>query len=266
MSAEGAAVQQMETAWLSNIALSVNGETISLADVITHAKWKDQLSFYQAATDAALIRQAAQTLGLTVSTDELQQAADSFRYVHRLTDPAAAKAWLAARHLTQRDWERLLEVETLTGKLREIVTAHQIEPYFAEHRLSFDVAVISRLVVASEETARELRIQIVEEGAYFYALARRYSIDTATRPAGGYVGPVGRAELTAAAEAAVFNANVGQVVGPFKTSQGWALLRVEALHPATLDHATCHKIRNRLFEEWLQNTRTNAHLQMHLLT
>lgn len=266
MKAEGSAGQATAPLWLNNTALTVNGEAFSLADVITHAKWKDQLNFYQAATDAALIRQAAQARGLTVSTDELQEAANSFRRAQRLTVAAAAQAWLAARHLSQRDWERMLAAEMLTAKLRAAVTENQIEPYFAEHRLAFDVAVISRLVAAAEEVARELRAQIVEEGAYFYALARRYSIDAATRPAGGYAGSVRRADLTAAAEAAVFNASVGKIVGPFKTTTGWELLRVEALQPATLDDATRGEIRKRLFDDWLQDARANACLHTPLLT
>lgn len=266
MAAEGFASQQLASSWLDNTALAVNGEAVSLADVLAHAKWKNQLSFYQGATDAVLIRQAAHARALTVSAEELQQAADSFRRTHHLTDAAAAKAWLAARHLTVCEWQRLLEAEVLTGKLRDAVTANQIEPYFAEHRLTFDAAILSRLVVPDEEVARELRLQIVEEGAYFYALARRYSMDAATRPAGGYVGAVGRAALIAVAEAAVFSAIAGEVVGPFKLPQGWTLLRVESLHPAALDDTIRAKISNRLFEEWLQNARTKAHLHTPLLT
>ncbi|NOT62088.1 MAG: hypothetical protein HOP19_17885, partial [Acidobacteria bacterium] len=52
MRAEGSAGQATAPLWLNNTALTVNGEAISLADVITRAKWKDQLNFYQAATDA----------------------------------------------------------------------------------------------------------------------------------------------------------------------------------------------------------------------
>lgn len=266
MAAEGSASQQLASSWLDNTALDVNGEAVSLTDVLAHAKWKNQLGFYQGATDAVLIRQSAHARALTVSAEELQQAADSFRRAHHLTDPAAAKAWLAARHLTVHEWQHMLEADVLTGKLRVTVTANQIEPYFAEHRLSFDAAILSRLVVADEEVARELRLQIVEEGAYFYALARRYSMDAATRPMGGYVGAVGRADLIAVAEAAVFSASAGEVLGPFKLPQGWTLLRVEAIQAAILDDATRNKIRNRLFEEWLQHARAKAQLHTPLLT
>ncbi|NOT63205.1 MAG: hypothetical protein HOP19_23595, partial [Acidobacteria bacterium] len=79
-------------------------------------------------------------------------------------------------------------------------------------------------------------------------------------------GTVRRADLTAAAEAAVFNAKPGQVVGPVKTTKGWELLRIEALQPATLDDATLITIKKRLFDEWLQDARANARLHQPLLT
>ena len=83
---------------------------------------------------------------------------------------------------------------------------------------------------------------------------------------GGYVGAVGRADLIAVAEAAVFSASAGEVLGPFKLPQGWTLLRVEAIQAAILDDATRNKIRNRLFEEWLQHARAKAQLHTPLLT
>jgi parvulin-like peptidyl-prolyl isomerase len=113
--------------------------------------------------------------------------------------------------------------------------------------------------------AFELRAQILEEGADFYALARRYSQDAATRPSGGYVGKVPRKSLSAAVEAAVFGAKAGDLVGPLKVDRGWHLLKVEDLHPAVLDETTRQTLRTALFEEWLNDRRRKAEIQIPLL-
>jgi len=253
------------TDWDEETALEVNGEPLSLRDVLRSAKWRGQLGFIQATADGALIRQAAVQRGIEVSDDELQQAADDFRVARGLHEVEALEGWLAAHHLGFEEWESLLEDEVIARKLRDALTGGRAEQYFAENRLSFDAATISRLVVSDEDVAKELRAQITEEGADFYALARQHSIETATKPAGGYVGPVKRQELEAAAESAVFGAPAGKIVGPVKTDQGFDLIKVEALHPAAFNESTRAAVESLLFDEWLNEQRGRAKISVPLL-
>jgi len=246
-------------------ALEVNGEHLSLAEVLRSANWRGQLGFLEAAVDRVLIRQEAAEQGIEALDDELQQAADEFRAAHELHQVEAVKEWLAANHFTFAGWERLLEDEVITRKLRDALTDHQVEQYFAENKLSFDGATISRLIVSQEEVAKELRVQICEEGADFHKLARSYSTDAATRPASGYVGLVRRQGLADELAAAVFRAKAGGVIGPLKTDQGWQLVRVHELHQATLDKATREQIKTFLFGAWLSRQRSKAQLSMPLL-
>src|SRR5439155_10506178 len=102
------------------------------------------------------------------------------------------------------EWGAMLEGQLLARRVRKAVTEKKIGPYFAQHRLDFDRATISRLTVADEELARELRAQIADEDADFHALARKHSTETTTRPMGGYAGEVKRGELPAALQAEVF--------------------------------------------------------------
>ena len=173
-------------------ALQVNGEEISLADVIHSAAWRGQLQFLETAADNALIRSEAAQRGLQASDEELQEAADEFRAARRLYEAEDLEKWLIANHFSVEDWERLLEEDILIRKVRDAVTEREVEQYFAENKLSFDAATISQIVVGAEEVAKELIIQISDEGADFHKLARRHSMDDATRPASGYVGPVRR--------------------------------------------------------------------------
>jgi len=247
------------------VALEVNGEKINLYDVLGPAKVRGQLAFVKEAIDDAIIRQEAERRSLVVSDEELQLAADQFRQVHELYDVEATNAWIAARNLTFEDWESVIESNLLWHKLGEVITAGRIEQHFAENKLAFDAAEISRLVVADEDIARELRIQIVEEDADFHSLARTHSIDAETRPAGGYAGEQNRAEMEATVEAAVFGGQAGQVVGPFKMDDGWHLIKIEAVHAPELDNDLRETIKQRLFEEWLADRRRNAQIKVPLL-
>jgi len=248
-----------------NIALEVNGQRVSLSEVLRLAKFSGKLQFLQDAVDAALIRQAAAQQGVEVSGPELQQTADTFRVARELHDVEATERWLADHYLTFEGWESMLEDELLASKLRDQLAAGHVEQVFAHEKLSFDSAVVSRIVVTDEGVARELRAQVVDDESDFHLLARTYSRDEATRPAGGYVGLVWRSELEAAVESAIFGAYDGKVVGPLKTDEGWVLFKVETIHRATLDEATRGLIKSRIFKEWLSERRRKASITIPLL-
>jgi putative peptide maturation system protein len=246
-------------------ALEVNGEEVSLAEVLRVAKCASQLQFIRIAIDAALVRQAVEKRGIEATDEELQEEADIFRAERELFDAEATEAWLAGSHLSYSDWEVWLEERVVTRKLREALFGDQIEQHFAVNRLTFDEAAVSQIIVKDEDLAQELRAQIVDDGADFHALAREHSIDEATRPASGYAGTVRRTELEAAVEAAVFGARPGTILGPFKDERGWLLIKVDGVRRATLDEATTEVIREQLFNEWLTEQRVKARLAVPLL-
>jgi putative peptide maturation system protein len=247
------------------VALEVNGEEFTLPEVLLTAKGNGRLEFLQQAIDAAIIRQEAAGRAIEVSDEELQSAADKFRAAHDLYDIAATEAWLTARRLTFEDWESFIEASVLRQKLREAVTANKIEQHFAVNKLSFDTAELSRLVVPDKEVAKELRAQIVDDGADFHLLAREHSVDVVTRPAGGYVGKLKRADMEAVVESAVFGAQTGSVIGPFKLEDGWYLIKIESLHRAKLDDALRETIKERIFAEWFEERLRRAKVKAPIL-
>lgn len=246
-------------------AIIINDEPLSLAVTLQQAKLRERLEFVQEAIEAALIRQAAAQAGVVVADEELQQAADRFRAARELYTGQLTAAWLQAHHLSYSEWESLLELEILTQRMRARVIGDQVQPYFTRHKLAFERAYLNRIVVRDEDTARELRAQILEEQADYYALARRHSIDDTTRPACGYVGAVKRAELDATLEAAIFGATAGSVIGPFKTELGWQLIKVREIEKAMLDEETRAAIEETLFREWLEEQRRKARVLIPLL-
>lgn len=243
----------------------VNGEVVTVAQVMAGAKFSGRLAFIHQARDAALIRQEAEARGLEVSGEEIQEAANAFRAERGLQGSRETLAWLSDRSLSLEEWEGGLEQELLARRVRDAVVGGRIQEHFAQHLLSHGGAEISQLLVKDEGLASELALQVTEEGADFHALARRYSVDGATRPAGGYRGMVRRGELGPAAQAAVFGGREGQVVGPFRAREGWWLLKVEKLHPPILDDTLRERLAAELFEEWLSVRREQAAIRIPLL-
>ena len=247
------------------VAIEVNGEEVSLYDVLSSAKLNGSLQLISDAIDAAIVRQGAAKKGIEVSDDELQQAADEFRTANELYDAETTQAWLDNRKLSYQEWETALEYQVTERKLREALTSGLVEQRFVEQKLSFDKAAVSRLVLKDEDVARELRAQIVDDEADFHALAREYSVHSETRPAGGYSGEVLRSDMEPALEASIFGAQPGKVVGPIKTDDGWELVKLERLIPAELNDEMRETIESLIFTEWLDEQRKKARINVPLL-
>ena len=109
-----------------------------------------------------------------------------------------------------------------------------------------------------EGVVEEIGLQICEDWADFYAMARQCSEDETTRPAGGYLGRLRRKQLPKGIAARVFAAEIGDVVGPEKVSGGYALYVLQQFYPAELNDVIRKEIRKRLFSQWLQREMRQA--------
>lgn len=95
---------------------------------------------------------------------------------------------------------------------------------------------VRNIVVATREAAEQVRRQL-DAGTDVAPLARRVSIDAATRDKGGFLGEVARDQLVPAVGNAVFTAPAGRAYGPVKGPQGWnvgVVTEVVPFEPATL--------------------------------
>ncbi len=243
-------------------AIRINGETIGLSELFARARARGQMSFVDDAINTALLRDAAQQLGIEVTKQEAQDAANAFREKHQLLKAEDAMRWLNERGLTVADWQNMLEEDVLIAKFKSARFESKIPTYFAERKLDFDRATIGRIVVSNESLASELALQLREEGAVFEDVARKHSVDPLTKEVGGYFGKVRRKDLVAAASSAVFGGAASTVHGPFKVGKEWHIFRTISLHPATLDDETKEQIKDRMYNDWLADTRAKAHIEM----
>mgnify|MGYP002634018862 CR=1 FL=1 len=233
-------------------ALRLNGEVVSLADVLKELTIADDNQYRSVVASRLIVRREAALRDLSVSDSELQQAADAFRLQRGLSTAAATKAWLADRLWSVDDFEQHLEFPLLSSKLESVVgSPDAIERHFANNGRTYDRAEISHVVVADQKIADELLAQLNDDDADFGDLARLHSIDPLTARLGGRIGVTDRASLSTAIETAVFAALDGDVVGPLQTAMGWHLILVDRVIPGRLDDEISDLIRTELFQRWL---------------
>lgn len=80
------------------------------------------------------------------------------------------------------------------------------------------------ILVSTQDEAENLKRQI-EDGAEFGELARKHSSCPSSRR-GGDLGQFGRGQMVPEFDKAVFEGEVGQVLGPVKTQFGYHLIEV----------------------------------------
>ncbi len=197
----------------------------------------------------------AHQLGAEASADEIQQFSDTFRAVQGLHSATETMDFLEQNGLTVDDFEEFCEEAVLTNILLEhLADERAIAEYFVNNRSDLDLARVSVIVVAGEDLANEIAMQVTEDGEDFHQLAREHSIDEQTKYAGGYVGAVSRSMLPPEVAAKVFNADPGDLVGPFEAEGMFQLIRVEEVSRAELGDEIKEAIKERIFNEWLAET------------
>ncbi len=85
---------------------------------------------------------------------------------------------------------------------------------------------VRQIVVETEEDGLEI-LERLKKGESFKGLARKESIDEESGKKGGDLGFVTRDMMPPAIAQIAFQTDVGALSDPFKTSQGWTVLKVE---------------------------------------
>jgi parvulin-like peptidyl-prolyl isomerase len=205
-----------------------------------------------------MVKKAAE-LGIKATDEQLQAFADSYRSARGLRTAEATTKFLKTWGLTDDDFEAFCESAVMAHLLEEkFANDAGIQDYFANSRAEFDTAQVSVIIVEKESLANELRMQVTEDGEDFHELTRKHSIDEATKHAGGYLGIVSRSMFEPDVAAKVFNASVGDVVGPFECDGQFRIILVEDVIRADIKRedvrlAVKKAIMNKWMSQFLKN-------------
>jgi parvulin-like peptidyl-prolyl isomerase len=189
-------------------------------------------------------------LGIAVSDDMLQSFADEYRIARGLHFSQDMINYLKGRGLSVEDFEHFCEESLMLTQFRErLADGEAIQSYFLNHRSRFDRVRLSIITVEDVNLAQELYMRISEDGEDFHILARQYSVDE-YRNAGGYIGEVRRGSFSPDMEAKVFNAQAGDILGPFLDKKQSHLFLVDEIVKAELNEKITEEIKDLIFHEW----------------
>jgi peptidylprolyl isomerase len=235
--------------------VKIDGEAIDLAEFVRILKLTGQFeAILEQLVRDRLAAVGARKAGIQVSEAEVQERADQFRRVRGLHRASDTNKYLDAMRISLEEFETFITDSLYQEKmLRKICSDQAVQGYFKLNSPRFDSIEVSHMVLDSESKAKEMMAVLREEPASFHEMAREHSIAD-TRERGGLIGKVLRGSLRPDIEGKIFNAAVGELLGPFASADRTAfeIFRVNAKHPARLDEDTATEVRRLLREDWLR--------------
>lgn len=242
--------------------VNIDNDAVDVAEFLRTLKLNGQFEglIEQIVRDRLTVH-AAKRQGLQVSEAEIQERADQFRRVRGLHRASDTNKYLDAMQITLDEFEAFIVDGLYQEKMMARVCGDAaVESFFKLNSPRFDSIEVSHIVLDAEGKAKEMMSVLADDPDSFAEMAREHSI-TDTREQGGQIGKVLRGSLRTDVESKVFNASVGDLLGPFASADRTAfeIFRVDAKHPARLDADTATEVRRLLREEWL-SARAQEHV------
>lgn len=268
---------------LTKIAATVNGEKITYSDVESQYSKvpkgyrlfisKDQI--LDQIIQERLLMQEAKKQGIIVTDNEAKIFVEE-SLSESGTDMSKLDSALKSQNLTFNDVIEFYKLQLTITKLfnktilsKVNVSDEAARMYYELHKNEYDRVKISHILVNSSETASMLKTKIVN-GADFGAIARNYSLDTASAINNGSLGYIKRTETVPQFEEAAFALDINQVSNIVKTQFGYHLIKsfdkkvgYEAFKDI-VEFKTKVESQKPLFQQYVDDLRSKADIKIYM--
>jgi len=235
--------------------VKIDGQAIDLEDFVRTLKLTGQFeALLEQFVRDRLAAMSARKAGIKVTEAEIQERSDQFRRVRGLHRASDTNRYLDAMRVSLEEFEAFITDSIYQEKMLAKVCSEQAaQGYFKLNSPKFDSIEVSHIVLDSEAKAKEMMAVLRDDPDSFDEMAREHSIAD-TREKGGSIGKVLRGSLRADVEAKVFNANRGDLIGPFASADRTAfeIFLINSKHLAQLDEDTAIEVRRLLREDFFR--------------
>src|SRR3954452_8485073 len=187
------------------------------------------------------IQQEAEKQGVKVSDKEVQkQFADQKKQSFQKEEDY--KKFLQNSGMTEADLLFRVKLDVISNDVRtkiikgkDKVTDAQIAAYYNKNKQRFaqperrDLEVVLTRNKAKAAAAKAA----LDGGQKFASVAKKYSIDEASKAQGGKLPGVAKGQQEKAFDDAIFNAKKGAITGPIRTQFGYYVFKVDKVTPAS---------------------------------
>jgi len=187
------------------------------------------------------IEREAEDQGIKVTDAEVKKSFDEQKK-QSFPKTADYEKFLKDSGQTNEDVLQRVRLDTLSQKIRDKVTKgkdnvtdQQIADYYEKNKAQFaqpERRDLSIVLTKTEAKANEAKAALAS-GDSFKTVAKKYSIDDASKAQGGKLPAVAKGQQEKAFDDAIFKAKKGRISGPVKTQFGWYIFRVDKISKAS---------------------------------
>ena len=181
----------------------------------------------------------AKAQGVKVTDAEVKKAFDQQKKQSFPKEKDYQK-FLKTSGFTEQDILFRVRLETLSNKLRDKVlkgkdkvTDKEISDYYNKNKQRFAQPERRdlRIVLTKDKAKADEAKQAIQSGQPWKAVAKKYSVDQASKGQGGVLLAVAKGQQEPALDKAVFAAKKGALTGPIKTQFGYYVFAVQKVTP-----------------------------------
>jgi foldase protein PrsA len=229
----------------------------------------------QLVQEAEFEQHARSQFGIVIGDEQVQRQLHQLRARTSTGSETLFKRALAQQGLTEAlvgaRIRRQLLGEAVFARLSAdaSVSDDDVERYYTSHRLGYERPAtrrVSHILVTTRRQADELERKL-RNGADFAGLAKRYSIDTATAPAGGVLaGGITKGQSLPEFDRVAFALKTNAISAPVRTENGWHIIEATSdVTPGTttplvevrptIEAALLTTKRQDALDRWVHDTR-----------
>jgi parvulin-like peptidyl-prolyl isomerase len=173
-----------------------------------------------------ILEQVADDFGVEISDEDLDAA-----FEEQVAQFGGEEAYQAETGMSEEEFRELfvatqVRVDALFAELTEDVGDDELrEAYEAQVETRYATRAVRHILVETEEEADDV-VEELEDGADFGELAGDVSQDPGSAPQGGEYGAEPRGQYVEEFDDAVWDADIGELVGPVETQFGFHVIEV----------------------------------------
>ena len=184
----------------------------------------------------------AEEMDIKVTEAEIDKDIETIKKEPQFKEKGSFEKFLKDTGYTTADVRVQERTKLLTDKIRDKVTKGsdkisdaEVKSYYEKNKERFvqperrDLRVVLTKTKAKADQAEAA----LESGDSFSAVAKKYSIDQASKAEGGKLPGVAKGQQEKALDDAVFEAKKGELTGPVKTQFGYYVFEVSKVTPAS---------------------------------
>jgi len=206
--------------------------------------------------DTVWIQGQAEEMGITVTPKELEDELGKIKKQAFKTEKQF-KEFLKESHYTQKDVDQRIKVQVLSTQIQDRLKEEASTPSGSEIEDYYEAAKATqyttpstrdiRIVVNKDKGKVEKAKALLEKDhsvESWEKVAKKFSIDPATKDNGGLQAGVSEEQLSEPLAAAVFDAETNELQGPLKESRGWAVFEVKTINKAKV--STLEEVKSQI--------------------